>query len=153
MNEQVITEEQVTQAIIDFIEKYLKKEVINSAYDINNGWCGDFAEDVINSLGGETKKLFLICNENFMMGEDGDPDQNDVFDIDMIINHWPKVNPTNNLSWGDIKCIEFGYHEWIYFDGKHFDAEYPEGVENFFDLPIYQKYIMRYIQDNGSFAN
>jgi hypothetical protein len=36
-------------------------------------------------------------------------------------------------------------HYWVYYKGKHYDAECPEGVENWEDLPIFQ----RYRQDGG----
>lgn len=29
-------------------------------------------------------------------------------------------------------------HIWIYYNGKHYDAESPEGVENPWDLPIFK---------------
>lgn len=31
-------------------------------------------------------------------------------------------------------------HEWIYYNGRHYDAERPYGVNNFMDLPIFSYY-------------
>jgi len=30
-------------------------------------------------------------------------------------------------------------HVWIYYNGKHYDAECPKGVENWKDLPFYKR--------------
>lgn len=146
MEKYTMSNKKLTKVINDFIPIYIKdNKKINSPYDINNGWCIDFASDVVRYLGGETDKLYIVCSYNFMIGEDGVPEENDIWDADMLKNYWKKVNPTNNLTWKDINCIDFGYHEWIYFDGKHYDAECPEGVDNFFYLPLFQKYITEYI--------
>ncbi len=31
-------------------------------------------------------------------------------------------------------------HVWIYYNGKHYDAEKPYGVNNFMDLPLFKYY-------------
>lgn len=33
----------------------------------------------------------------------------------------------------------YGGHEWIYFFGKHYDAEAPEGVDDFRELPFFKR--------------
>jgi hypothetical protein len=30
-------------------------------------------------------------------------------------------------------------HVWVYYNGKHYDVEAYNGVESFWDLPIYQR--------------
>ena len=30
-------------------------------------------------------------------------------------------------------------HVWLYFRGRHYDAECPEGVNDFLDLPVYKR--------------
>lgn len=38
-------------------------------------------------------------------------------------------------------------HEWIYYNGRHYDAERPYGVNNLMDLPLfsyYKKDLFRY---------
>lgn len=48
----------------------------------------------------------------------------------------------------EVRITEFedefeGYHWvghfWVEYKGKHYDAECPDGVDNFLDLPIFQK--------------
>lgn len=34
---------------------------------------------------------------------------------------------------------EYTGHCWIYYKGKHYDAEEPEGVENWKNLPIFNR--------------
>lgn len=34
-------------------------------------------------------------------------------------------------------------HVWIYYKGKHYDAETPLGVYHFYDLPIFAKALKR----------
>jgi hypothetical protein len=41
----------------------------------------------------------------------------------------------------ELEHINFGHHVWI-TDGKlHYDAECPQGVSSFFELPIFKSYI------------
>jgi len=35
----------------------------------------------------------------------------------------------------------FCHQWWIYYNGKHYDAECPTGVENLFDLPFIKEQI------------
>lgn len=35
-------------------------------------------------------------------------------------------------------------HAWIYYQGKHYDAEAPHGVDHYLDLPIYRRWIARH---------
>jgi hypothetical protein len=30
-------------------------------------------------------------------------------------------------------------HVWVFHNGKHYDAEAPQGVDNWFDLPIFKR--------------
>ena len=39
-------------------------------------------------------------------------------------------------------------HEWIYYNGLHYDAEKPYGVNNFMDLPIFSYFQVR--NDDGT---
>jgi hypothetical protein len=46
--------------------------------------------------------------------------------------------------------VKNGYHGWIYVNGKHYDAEEVNGVENFYDLPIFHRHIKRDISNEKS---
>jgi len=140
------TKNHISRVILEMSQKYITEHsTIESVYDINNGMCMDFATDVVNCLGGESDVLYVLNCENFMIGLLGNIYENVVWDIEMIGHYWKDVHPPNKLKWVDLNAISFGYHVWIYFNGMHYDAECPNGVKNFFKLPIYQKRISQYI--------
>ena len=42
----------------------------------------------------------------------------------------------------DLLCC----HYWVYHNGKHYDSETPEGVENMFDLPCLKGYVKKVLK-------
>jgi hypothetical protein len=74
-------------------------------YDINNGFCEDFAGNVIARMGGCRDGL---CETTAEIETDGG----------LTITGLPG-------------------HVWIKHDGMHFDAEEPEGVTDWRQLPIF----------------
>jgi hypothetical protein len=38
------------------------------------------------------------------------------------------------------------FHVWIEFDGRHYDAEVPGGVDEWRDLPIYRRFAERFLR-------
>lgn len=64
-------------------------------------------------------------------------------------------NTANNLPLGlskkQLEAIELNYHWWIVYNGRHYDAECPEGVQSFLELPIYKrvfKLLEKYLKGN-----
>lgn len=90
-----VTPGRLTRAIRRFVTVW---EV--SPEQINDGNCGEFATMVINSLGGQSKDLFISY---FAL----------------------KITPNED---------HLG-HEWITLNGRHYDAESPEGVDDYRQLP------------------
>lgn len=39
----------------------------------------------------------------------------------------------------DNPYMKYPIHVWIFYNGKHYDAECPEGVTNFMDLPFFKR--------------
>lgn len=37
----------------------------------------------------------------------------------------------------DLCYVEYGAHSWVYYDGKHYDAEAPNGVSDWLKLPFF----------------
>jgi hypothetical protein len=144
------TVEILSQHIKVLRDEYLENPEIevNSVYEINNGHCVEFAEEIHERMGGYDKhnRFSTISNDSFMLGVDGDKDGNDLWDRKLLEEHWQKVMPPYGLTWDEINKIPFGYHNWIVLDNRHYDAECPGGVENFFDLPLFKTYIDKYIQ-------
>lgn len=133
------------EAIMKMRDRYISEGRAPSYYEINNGLCDDFASDVIAELPHMREHILDVANHSFMMGQDGDETENDIFDIELLKQHWPKVRPLHGLTWDDINSIDFGLHVWMVYEGRHYDAECPHGVENFFSLPLFQVYINDYI--------
>lgn len=133
---------EITNAILLLRDEYLENEMPEGStyWDINNGWCIDFAECVIDFLGGETDSLFVVGNDNFQTDEAIEKLWTyGAWDSELLIEHWQNVKPLNGLSWNELNDIVFGYHVWITDGKKHYDAECPEGVANFFELPIFKR--------------
>lgn len=79
-------------------------------YEINNGQCEDFAMALIEELGGY-REINKACTKGLTE-----------FDV------------CNFTDFGDLPS-----HVWVWFDGKHYDAECPEGVEDWRKLPLFAK--------------
>jgi len=96
-----------------------------TVWDINNGQCEDWAMAVIDRMGGHNEYLTEFDSMNFFNINDysysGDTKYGAI-PSDLIKS---KYDPPN--------------HVWIYYDGKHYDAEELSGVKNYFDLPIFKK--------------
>lgn len=104
-------------------------------YGINNGMCDTLADEVVEELGGETDDLFTVWGENLTaVGEDGFADCH-TWDIALLGRISPNNHPTHGLTWDDVNG-HIPNHCWIIFNGRHYDAEAPEGVDNLFDLPL-----------------
>jgi hypothetical protein len=71
-----------------------------TAWDINNGLCEAFAQDVLEICGGETRDCYGLWLDE-IPGFVGDGD-----------------------------------HYVIYFAGKYYDAECPNGVDDWHDIPL-----------------
>lgn len=102
-----------------------------TAYQINNGLCEEFAEDVLEDLGGYSDDSFELVTEDFS-------------------DEWGIIQPGFKSIYGNLphkveKEIDLPFHVWIFHKGKHYDAEKPEGVKNFFNLPIFKRSIEKQI--------
>lgn len=107
--------------------------------ELNDGSCEELAVAVFEQIGvPETADFQTLEIQNLCTG-------NDVFsprpDHGLIERFWPLVVPPFPLSWDGIE--ELGMletaHVWIVLDGRHHDADVPDGVENVFDLPVFRR--------------
>jgi len=127
------THEQLMEAIIDLRERWIADGEAPSAYEINNGLCEDFAQAVVDRFGGETDGLQIIWGDNLSVDGEGYE-----WDVDLLREHWAGSAPTHGLDWADIRG-DIPAHAWIVLDGRHYDAECPEGVDNLFELPLVRR--------------
>lgn len=126
----------ISEAIRQVRAEYIDAGKAASAAEINAGLCEEFAQDVAIRVKG----AYLVGVEEFQMGLDGDPTENDVFDWDLLRTHW-KVGPPGDLTEQQANQLGIGWHVWIVLNGAHSDAECPEGTRSFFDLPCLARQI------------
>ena len=129
----------ITATIIALRDDYLARGEAPSFYEINNGLCESFAVDVLDLL-GHPKGILDLQNESFMCGDDGDPVGAEQWDARLLETQWG-VTPPAGLSWDDLNGCDFGHHVWLSYNGRHYDAECPEGVASPFELPIFARVI------------
>jgi hypothetical protein len=138
----------LSETINQVRHQYIASGKAKTFYEINNGLCDDFAADVIALMGGYTKNLTELCNENFMIGLNGDECGDDVWDWKLLKRHWG-ITPPAGLTKSVVNNIGFGGHVWIFSGQMHYDAECPDGVASFFDLPLFRRYIVCELRERG----
>lgn len=140
-----------TQALTDAIRAVRDRLVASGAYGdfaaINAGYCTDFANDVQEELGREACERLGVGElgiDNLMEHEDEEPT---VMDRALLAEHWPAVVPPEGLDWDGVDALaaaagfSCGTHVWLLCDGRHFDAEAPDGVDSPFDLPFFRRIV------------
>lgn len=113
----------ITKVINQWVKFYEEKEGMDPC-SINTGECMNFAEAVYADLLKHGINAEIIDDAFFYDPFDDDPEQ--------------LANPEQfgGRPTFDYKEIGLPAHAWIYYKGKSYDSEAPEGVNNFFDLPI-----------------
>jgi hypothetical protein len=122
---------------------------------INAGYCTDFCNDVTDRLGvpADAHEPFEVGIDNLMECEDDEPT---VMDRALLAAHWPKIQPPEGLTWDEVDQLasdagfSAGTHVWLCLDGRHYDAEAPEGVDNPFDLPFFQRVVGSWLEERPS---
>lgn len=106
------------------INELLETEFTQAPREINNGSCGDFAEAVCDNI----STALMV----------------DVLDV-IPAKSWRKAYEKA----GSVVKV-FGAHTWVTgYYGRHYDAEAPEGVDNFWELPIYQRSVNQSEYESG----
>ena len=113
------TQTDLTKLIQESAKEWLYADEPICYIDINSGSCGEFALHVEERLPSDAK-VILSSTATYMRETDSIYFQ------------------SRNNEYTDIK---FSNHMWITFEGRHFDIERPRGVENFIDLPFFQREI------------
>jgi hypothetical protein len=131
----------VKQTAKDFMEKDSC-----SLEQINQGSCGYFASAVIERMGGTTDNLYLMDTYMFYTRDEekeGPPDEPYIeiksggyWFKDMLDKYGPIPKDV------DFSDFVADGHEWVYYNGKHYDAEAPGGVKTMWDLPFFKRELM-----------
>ncbi|MFW5962472.1 MAG: hypothetical protein ACOCQR_02545 [bacterium] len=137
-----ISQKILTETIKEKRSELMKEdEDISSIQNINNGWCHLLADKVVYELNWE----FLYQTETNDFRIEGY--EHEAWNKEFMKKQG--IYPPEELTWEDLNFIPFDYHVWIAFEGerhgikcsKYYDAECPEGVDNFFNLPFFKRYI------------
>jgi len=127
----------IEQAIIKLTKLYCDKFDL-TPYSINDGYCVEFAADVIKAMGGYKDNLFELTSDMFWSWGDDEEE------------YWaPNIIKVEGGIWNkemldlhgmiDLKRFPDGlsHHSWVYYNGKHYDAQALKGVKYWYQLPIF----------------
>jgi hypothetical protein len=146
-----IVNEEVQDSYMPFIIKQLSNEYVSqnkcTLWDINNGMCDQFTQDIINKIGGESNNLHELTGDMFL----------NVRDPEFAKENWKEIIETPYGIWSKMMLDYYGYppvdlqkvtdeinHSWIYYNRKHYDAELPNGSKNWYDLPLIKKLFLKF---------
>lgn len=142
INQQGLTmEDAIRQFRDEFLEAYAYEDC-QTYQDINNGYCEHFADGFVFSyreVFGDD--LTSFANLEFCLE---DEDLSWKWDVDLLETRWPNIKPPYGLTWEETQLFAEYYHCFLSYQGRFYDAECPEGVENFFELPNFERMAYQY---------
>jgi len=158
MQKSKINATSISIAIRQTVAEWLRADTVQRVEQIGSGGCYDFADDVVKLLGfGGDERDITIVTEGFWKL---DPDEEDAriswtADLDL----WRKAGepvpvdiPTEELE----DLLGSATHIWFHVEGKHFDAEAPDGVDHALHLPFFSRQInglRKELQERGTVLN
>jgi hypothetical protein len=130
-------DEELTKLIIKYREEFSNK--YNCSYsDINKGNCVDFVDVIEDNFSDK----FETLTTNMFIPNDDVKDHLIKTYNDVMLDY-------DGVEWSKNMLDEYGYpdeffmdeepmgHIWIYYNGKHYDAEEPYGVDTPWELPFF----------------
>lgn len=140
------TREDFRAAIEEVRTRYAEEG--HSLWDIGNGLCEDFASDVLEVVAGEEWQAREEKEGWWLAYTDGlfDPQAEiectpDRWDWALLRRVYGITVPESERSLYDAVAQSGAAHVWIVHEGRHYDCEHPDGVESFFDLKFFQRYL------------
>jgi len=136
----------VSECVRALRTEYLTDGLAPSYFEINNGLCEDFAEEVVRRLGAEhgaVPSLFSLGGEQLWKTDDSED-----WDDALLSGYW-RISPPEHFTWAMLNEVGFGGHVWVTFERRHYDAECPDGVDSLFELPLFRRYIVCYLRERG----
>lgn len=120
-----------TSVIKRLVRSYIA-DGAESAYDINNGMCVEFADEACSLLdpNGKDEQIHTLS------GFDFDPEEKARWDEEALMKFNSPVPPDIDLG-----TFNYGSHDWLYCHGKHYDAECPQGVTSVFEIPLFTRMV------------
>lgn len=146
-----MTLSRIQEAVESLRTEYVEQGLAQSYFDINNGLCEDFAMDLMKKLRGITTAAYELSDASYMTGDGGVADGKG-WDWS-VLKESLGILPPAGLTCEEVDQINFSGHVWVEVDGVHFDAEAPEGVRSFFELPIFKRKIVACLRKKGVAAD
>jgi hypothetical protein len=123
--------------------------------EINKGFCDEISFDVIKNVVGEHNYVnvdeiplseirvdivYEIDDGSFWSDDKRSPYKYEggYWQLDRL-DYFGKLPFKKNV----LNTFYLDGHVWVYYNGKHYDAEVPFGVDSFWDLPIYQRQLKK----------
>lgn len=122
--------ELITEIISQLIEQY--KEDGLDCSDINAGACMEFAEELYTLLKNKNINVEILSDGLFY-----DPFGDNT--PDLMLNPSECGNKPDNFE-----KIGLPSHYWIYYKGKHYDCDVPDGVDDMFELPTIKNFYLKH---------
>ncbi len=117
--------------------EYIAQGRAASLYDVNDGSCEEFANDLVEAFGGEREGLESWWADNLSVDGRGEE-----WDVALVERLFPATCPTHGLDWDDVR-FAIPAHCWVEMGGRHYDAECPEGADNLFEVPLFRRLMER----------
>lgn len=144
----------VCKLVLGLRDEYLEQGAA-SAWEINEGQCEDFACELVTLLqaNGFGTAEDIGVSEFLQFDPNDDNDYGYPFDRDNLEKRFPGFTPPGDLSLDDLDHLSFnrsfspGTHVWVLHEGKHYDAEAPDGVASFMELPFFQRCVRHWIEE------
>lgn len=121
----------ITEIIKNSRVDFIKERELDDYQMINSGWCDRFAEEVLSQLQGND----FYEMESYELLQINEEEDYGLLERELVLEYFGMEIPLELVN----KSI--GYHVWLTNGTTHFDAECPEGVNCFYDLPFFQRYM------------
>lgn len=144
----------ISAAIQRIVDRYIDDRRAGSPYEINCGLCQDLAADIIADLDPSLRGAEVFVDD-FLAGDALDDDRI-ALDRDRIARNWPGMTLPDGITWDDMDRIseQFGFaggvHVWVEIEGRHYDAEAIDGVDNPLDLPFFKRIFESYLSQTST---
>lgn len=142
--------ESVSATVQRLVDRYIADGRAATPYEINCGLCQDLAADIIDAI-DHTLRGAEVFIDDLLAGDPMDDDRV-ALDREKIARNWPAAALPSGISWDDMDVIseQFGFaggiHVWVEIEGRHYDAEAVDGVDNPFDLPFFKRVFDTHLQ-------
>lgn len=132
---QPLSPSHIAEAVRAVTADYLEEEP-GGILAINCGRCEDLALEVIERL-GRTEGDGIETLEAGSLGEGFEGP----LDLGLMARQFPASQPPAPLGWEELDALGVTEvrHIWLVSDGRHYDADVPDGVDSLFDLPVMRR--------------